>query len=317
MNEDIKNVVIIGSGPAGYTAAIYSARAMLKPLLITGNMKGGQLMTTTDIENYPGYIRGIEGPKMMNDLHEQAKRFGTEYLENNVESIETNEKPFKIKLENDKIIFSHSIIIATGASSIWLNAENESSLRSNGISTCATCDGAFFKDEDIIVVGGGDSAMEEATFLTRYANKVTIIHRRDEFRASKIMLERAKNNPKIEWKTNFTVKKWLLDDNKELCGALLENTKDNNIENINFTGAFISIGHTPNTKFLKGNIETNKAGYIVNKIHTMTSIPGIFSCGDVCESSQRYKQAITASGDGCKAAMDCEKWLEENNYNLK
>jgi thioredoxin reductase (NADPH) len=312
---EIKNVVIIGSGPAGYTAAIYTARAMLKPLLITGNMKGGQLITTSDIENFPGYVNGIEGPKMMEELHQQAERFGTEYLDNEmVISVETSEKPFKIKTTNKEIL-THSIIIATGASSIWLNAENESFLRSNGISTCATCDGAFFKGEDLIVVGGGDSAMEEAIFLTRYANKVTIVHRREEFRASKIMLERAKSNSKIEFKTNFNVKKWLVNEQKELIGALVENSKIvDETETIDCTGAFIAIGHNPNTNFIKDQIETNKNGYIINKNNSMmTSVSGIFSCGDVCESSQSYKQAITAAGEGCRAAMDCEKWLEEKN----
>ncbi len=314
MSVNIENVVIIGSGPAGYTAAIYTARAMLKPLLITGNT-GGQLMTTTDIENYPGYTKGIDGPKLMDDMKLQAERFGTKYLEDMVESIKTENSPFIIRTKTNKDILTHSIIIASGATSIWLNAENEKSLRSKGISTCATCDGAFFKGEDLVVVGGGDSAMEEAIFLTKYANKVTIIHRRQEFRASKIMLDYAKYNKKIEWKTNFNVKKWLLDDNNELSGALLQNSTNPDLkEEINCTGAFIAIGHTPNTKFLDGKVETNNDGYIVNKTHMMTSIPGIFSCGDVCESSQRYKQAITAAGEGCKAAMDCEKWLEEN-YN--
>lgn len=314
MSVNIENVVIIGSGPAGYTAAIYTARAMLKPLLITGNT-GGQLMTTTDIENYPGYTKGIDGPKLMDDMKLQAERFGTKYLEDMVESIKTENSPFIIRTKTNKDILTRSIIIASGATSIWLNAENEKSLRSKGISTCATCDGAFFKGEDLVVVGGGDSAMEEAIFLTKYANKVTIIHRRHKFRASKIMLDYAKYNKKIEWKTNFNIKKWLIDDNNELSGALLQNSTNPELkEEINCTGAFIAIGHTPNTKFLDGKVETNKDGYIINKNHMMTSIPGIFSCGDVCESSQRYKQAITAAGEGCKAAMDCEKWLEEN-YN--
>ena len=313
MNTEVRNVVVIGSGPAGYTSAIYTARAMLNPLLITGNT-GGQLMMTTDIENYPGYIKGKNGPEMMEDLHKQAQKFGTDYLEDMVESIETGESPFRIKTKENNDILTHSIIVATGASSIWLDAENEKPLRSRGISTCATCDGAFFKGEDLVVVGGGDSAMEEATFLTRYANKVTVVHRRNEFRASKIMLEKAKSNSKIDWKTNFNVKKWLIDDNKELTGALVQNSTDSGVsEQINCTGAFIAIGHNPNTKFLKGKLETNNDGFIINKTHMMTSVPGIFSCGDVCESSQRYKQAITAAGEGCKAAMDCEKWLEENN----
>lgn len=310
INSKIHKVLIIGSGPAGYTSAIYTSRALLEPILISGDNEGGQLITTSDIENYPGYIDGIEGFKMMNILRSQAEKFGTFCVNDTVESIEIN-KPFKVKLQNCEIL-CYSIIIASGASSLWLNAENEFHLRSNGISTCAICDGAFFKNEELIVVGGGDSAMEEAIFLTRYATKVTIIHRSNEFKASKIMLERAQNNPKIEWKKNVIVNKWLTDSNKKLYGAILQNTKDKSIEEFNFTGAFIAIGHSPNTKFLNGQIETNSEGYIVSKENTMTSVPGIFSCGDVSESSQRYKQAITAAGEGCKAAMDCEKWLQEN-----
>jgi thioredoxin reductase (NADPH) len=309
---NIENVVIIGSGPAGYTAAIYTARALLKPLLITGDNKGGQLMMTTDVENYPGFIHGISGSFMMNNLYEQAKRFGTNFIEDNVESIDTEVYPYKIKTK-EKEIYTNSIIIATGASSIWLNAENEEYLKSNGVSTCATCDGAFYKDENVIVVGGGDSAMEEALFLTRYAKSVTIVHRRETFKASKIMLEKARNNPKIYWKLNYVVSKWIINDNKELCSVLIKNTQDSSLEFLNCTGGFIAIGHNPNTKFLKNKLKTNNEGFIINQENMMTSVPGIFSCGDVCASSQRYKQAITAAGEGCKAAMDCEKWLENNN----
>ena len=311
---DIKKVVIIGSGPAGYTAAIYSARAMLEPLLITGPLPGGQLMTTTDVENFPGYPKGVQGPQMMADMEEQAKAFGTETLCSLVSEFSQNEdKTFTITLFNGDTILTHSIIVASGASALWLDAEGEESLRSNGISTCATCDGSFYKGEELLVVGGGDSAMEEATFLTRYASKVTIITRRYEMRASKIMVEKAENNPKVEWKKGFVVKKWLTNDSGGLRGALLKSTQDDSEEEISCGGAFIAIGHKPNTDFLNGKLETNSEGYIVLKENTMTSISGIFACGDICESSMRYKQAITAAGEGCRAAMDCEKWLEEQN----
>lgn len=312
--SDIKKVVIIGSGPAGYTAAIYAARAMLEPLLITGPLPGGQLMTTTDVENFPGYPNGVQGPQMMVDMQEQAITFGTETLCSFVTEFSQNEdNTFTITLFNGDTILTHSIIVASGASALWLDAEGEEPLRSNGISTCATCDGSFFKGEELLVVGGGDSAMEEATFLTRYASKVTIITRRHEMRASKIMVEKAEKNPKVEWKKGFVVKKWLSNDSGDLRGALLKSTQDDTEEEISCGGAFIAIGHKPNTDFLNGKLETNSEGYIVLKENTMTSISGIFACGDICESSMRYKQAITAAGEGCRAAMDCEKWLEEQN----
>jgi len=315
--ESEHKVVIIGSGPAGYTAAIYAARAMLEPLMITGPAKGGQLITTTDVENFPGFPQGITGPELMEVLEKQAVKFGTRIVYDYVTSIDTTIRPFRIFC-GDKSFTTNSIIIATGAEARWLHAEGEQKLRSNGISTCATCDGAFFKDEELLVIGGGDSAMEEATFLTRYASKVTVIHRRKEFRSSKIMLERARDNEKIEWVTNAQVKKWLTSDSGELIGARLEITDEDSdksvTKDISCGGAFIAIGHDPSTSFLNGQVTTDKDGYIINQNDTMmTSIPGIFSCGDVCYSSRRYKQAITAAGEGCRAAMDCEKWLEDHN----
>jgi len=310
MTSPIK-VVIIGSGPAGYTAAIYAARAMLHPVIITGPSKGGQLMTTTEVENFPGYPKGITGPEMMAELEKQAINFGTRIVYDYVTSIDTKERPFKITCGSREINAS-SIVVSTGAEARWLNADGEKKLRSNGISTCATCDGAFFKGEELLVIGGGDSAMEEALFLTRYASKVTIIHRRKEFRASKIMLERAKDNDKIEWITGASVKKWLTNESGVLNGALLaiSNTES---KKVSCGGAFIAIGHDPSTKFLGGQVDTDIDGYILNRENMMTSVPGIFSCGDVCHSSRRYKQAITAAGEGCRAAMDCEKWLEDQN----
>ena len=305
---DVRDVVIIGSGPAGYTAGLYTARAMLKPLMFAGYMSGGQLMLTSDIENFPGYPQGIGGPEMMMQLREQAERFGLDVQDRNVESVDLSERPFKVLVEGEEFL-ANSIIISTGAESIWLNAPGEAEQKGRGISTCATCDGAFFRDEEVLVIGGGDSACEEATFLTRFASKVTLIHRRDVFRASNIMYERAANNEKIEIKTFRQVKEWLSDDNG-LTGAILEDPRDGSTEEIAASGAFIAIGHKPITGFLESQLETDENGYIIHKQHTMTSVDGVFAAGDVVDT--RYKQAITAAGMGCQAAMDAEKWLEEN-----
>ena len=308
--SDVRNVIIIGSGPAGYTAGLYAARAMLEPLMFAGYMSGGQLMLTSDVENFPGYPQGIGGPEMMIQLREQAERFGLEVQDRNVESVDLSQRPYKVSLEGEEFL-THSIIISTGAESIWLNAEGEAEQKGRGISTCATCDGAFFRDEEVLVIGGGDSACEEATFLTRFASKVTLLHRRDVFKASTIMYDRAVNNDKIEIKTFRQIKKWLSDD-KGLTGAILEDPRDGSTEEIKATGAFIAIGHKPITSFLGGQIETDVEGYIVHRKHTMTSVEGVFAAGDVVDT--RYKQAITAAGMGCQAAMDAEKWLEENAH---
>jgi len=305
--SEVRNVVIIGSGPAGYTAGLYSARAMLEPLMFAGYMSGGQLMLTSDIENFPGYPEGIGGPEMMMQLRAQAERFGLEVQDRNVESVDLSSKPYKVTVEGEEFL-THSIIISTGAESIWLNAPGEAEQKGRGISTCATCDGAFFKNEEVLVIGGGDSACEEATFLTRFASKVTLIHRRDVFKASNIMYERAANNDKIEIRTFRQVKEWKADENG-LTGAVLEDPRDGSTEEISATGAFIAIGHKPITAFLGEQIETDENGYIVHKHHTMTSVDGVFAAGDVVDT--RYKQAITAAGMGCQAAMDAEKWLEE------
>ena len=304
----MRNTIIIGSGPAGYTAAIYASRARLEPLLITGYAEGGQLMMTTDVENFPGYKSGVSGYEMMDDMKKQAKRFGTEFMKAEVKEIKNTTSPYLVCLDNGEEIETKTVIIATGAQSIWLNLDGEAKLRSNGISTCATCDGAFFRDEEIIVIGGGDSAMEEANFLTRFASTVTIVHRREEFKSSKIMLERAKENQKIKWMTSSSVKEWKSDSNGKLSGAVIRKTNGDEVE-LNCKGAFIAIGHKPNTSFTPDALETDNNGYIVQKDYTMTNLPGIFSCGDV--SDTRYKQAITAAGQGCQAAIDVEKWLEE------
>ncbi len=309
MNDVVRNVIIIGSGPAGYTAGLYTARALLEPLMFAGYMSGGQLMLTSDIENFPGYPEGIGGPEMMLQLREQSERFGLEVHDKNVERVDFSERPFKVWVEG-KLFLSKSVIICTGAESIWLGAEGEEEQKGRGISTCATCDGAFFRDEEVLVIGGGDSAMEEATFLTRFASKVTIIHRRDVFKASKVMYERALNNPKIEIKTFKNIKKWLSDENG-IVGAILQDPRDNSEEEISCTGAFIAIGHKPITQFLENQVQTDESGYIVPSIHTMTNVPGVFAAGDVVDT--RYRQAITAAGMGCQAAIDAEKWIEDQH----
>jgi len=306
--SEVRNVIIIGSGPAGYTAGLYTGRAMLEPLMFAGYMSGGQLMLTSDIENFPGYPKGIAGPEMMVELREQAERFGLEVQDRNVDSVDLSSRPFKVEVEGETF-HAHALIICTGAESIWLNAPGEAAQKGRGISTCATCDGAFFRDEEVLVIGGGDSACEEATFLTRFAKKVTLIHRRDTFRASTIMLDRVHENEKIEVKTFRQIKSWLSDE-RGLTGAVLENTQDGSEETIQATGAFIAIGHTPITGFLNGQVEVDDHGYIIHKHHTMTSVEGVFAAGDVVDT--RYKQAITAAGMGCQAAIDAEKWLEEH-----
>ncbi len=305
--DTIRNVIIIGSGPAGYTAGLYTARALLEPLMFAGYMSGGQLMLTSDVENFPGYPEGVGGPEMMVHMRAQAERFGLEVRDVNVERVDLVERPYTVWVEGEAHR-AHALIVCTGAEAIWLDAEGEAEQRGKGISTCATCDGAFFRDEEIVVIGGGDSAMEEATFLTRFASKVTILHRRDYFRASKVMLDRARENPKIEIRTWRTVKGWLADE-KGLSGALLEDPRDGSTEEIACTGAFIAIGHTPITSFLDGQIETDDSGYILHRENTMTSVPGVFAAGDVVDT--RYRQAITAAGMGCQAAIDAERWLED------
>ena len=281
----------------------------MEPMMFAGYMSGGQLMLTSDIENFPGYPQGIGGPEMMIDLRSQAERFGLEVVDKNVERVDFSSRPFKIWVEGEEFR-AETVIICTGAEAIWLGAEGEQEQKGRGISTCATCDGAFFRDDEVIVVGGGDSAMEEATFLTRFASKVTIIHRRDVFRASKVMLERAKNHPKIEIRAHRQVKEWLSDD-KGLTGAVLEDPRDGSLEEIACAGAFIAIGHRPITEFLNGQVDTDEEGYIIHSEHTMTSVPGIFAAGDVVDT--RYRQAITAAGMGCQAAIDAERWLESQH----
>ena len=308
--SDIRDVIIIGSGPAGYTAGLYAGRAMLKPIIFAGFSSGGQLMLTSDIENFPGYPEGIGGPEMMMELRAQADKFGCDIIDKNVDSVDLAERPFKVNVGNE-VHLANSLIVTTGAEAIWLDAENEPLHKGRGISTCATCDGAFFRDKEVIVVGGGDSAMEEATFLTKFCSKVTIVHRREVFRSSQIMLDRAKANPKIDWKINYQVKSWLGSEGN-FEGATLVNTESGVEEDFSCDGAFIAIGHKPITNFLSGQVETDDQGYIIWKENSMTSVPGVFAGGDVVDT--RYRQAITAAGMGCMAAIDAERWLEDNAH---
>lgn len=301
--------VIIGSGASGLTAAIYLSRASLKNIVINGNEPGGQLTTTTEVENFPGFPKGIMGPELMNNMLEQAKNFGTEFLQTNVTKIEFENSPFKIHLENKTLIEAKTIIISTGASAKYLGIENEIEYIGRGVSACATCDGFFFRGKEIAVIGGGDTAMEEASFLTKFASKVTIIHRRNELRASQFMQDKAKSNPKIEWKLNYTPKKILAD--KKVNGIELINNVTNEIETLNVDGIFVAIGRNPNTIFLNNQVELDAHGYITTYGKTSkTSIPGVFAAGDVQDN--KYQQAIIAAGSGAIAALDVEEFLSEN-----
>ena len=305
----VHNLAIIGSGPAGYTAALYASRAGLTPLLFEGMQPGGQLTITTDVENYPGFPDGVEGPELMEKFKAQCARFGTEFVEfNPIKSIDTSKRPFVLEGEMGGTWEAHSIIIATGATARLLGLEGEDQLMGYGLSACATCDGAFFKDKEILVVGGGDTAMEEATFLTRFGSKVTIAHRREEFRASKVMLERAQNDPKIEWKIHAQVKEYLTGDDKKIRGVLLEDPRDGSVEEFACGGVFIAIGHNPNTSFLGDDFKKDEVGYLLVKEMTQTGIDGIYAAGDVSDS--KYRQAVTAAGAGCAAALDAQHYLQ-------
>jgi thioredoxin reductase (NADPH) len=301
------DVVVVGSGPAGYTAALYAARANLDVLVFQGFEVGGQLMLTSDVENYPGYRDGVMGPDMMDDFEAQAARFGAKMRPENVERVDLSERPFKLWAEGEEEpTLAGTVVIATGAQARWLGLPGESRLMGRGVSGCATCDGFFFKDKRVAVVGGGDTAMEEALFLTKYAAEVLLIHRRDEFRASKIMLGRARNNPKITFLTDTVVQDVLGEENVE--GIRTKNLKSDAESELEVDGFFAAIGHEPATGIFKGQVEMDEGGYIFQKENTMTSVPGVFAAGDV--SDKRYRQAVTAAGDGCRAAIDAERWLE-------
>ncbi len=307
------DVIIIGSGPAGYTAALYASRAFLKTLVLSGKEAGGQLTTTTEVENYPGFPQGIQGPLLMEEMKKQVERFGTVVKLAEVTRVDFSHSPFKV-YTNETEYQGKSVIVATGASAKYLGLPSETRLRGKGVSACATCDGFFFKDKEVVVIGGGDTAMEEAMFLTRFATKVTIIHRREEFRASPIMLDRAKKNPKIAWLTNKIVEE-VLGENA-VTGVRLKDTKTGEISEIATQGFFLAIGHEPNTKFLKGILHMDEKGYIYIRgikgpqdSHTQTNIPGVFAAGDCVDF--RYRQAVVAAGMGCMAALDAQRWLDE------
>jgi len=304
-----RNVVIIGSGPAGLTAAIYNARSGLAPLVIEGHQPGGQLTITTDVENYPGFAEGIMGPVLMEEMKKQAERFGTETLTAQVTSVDFSKRPFSIHLDNDETITARTVIIASGASARFLGIPSEKNLMGRGVSACATCDGFFFRDREIVVVGGGDTALEEADFLTRFAAKVTIIHRRDELRASKAMQDRAFANEKIDFAWDSVVEEILGEEEGKVTGVRLKNVKTGEISDLPCEGAFIAIGHVPNTKIFAGQLELDDKGYIILKGGSRTSVPGVFAAGDVADPV--YKQAIIAAGMGCMASMDAEKFLAE------
>ena len=303
-----RKVIIIGSGPAGLTAALYTARANLNPLVFEGEQPGGQLTITTDVENYPGFPKGIMGPELMDLFREQAKRFGAECHFEHVTKVDFSLKPYKVWV-GDKTYSADSIIIATGASAKMLGLDSEKQLMGYGVSACATCDGFFYKGKKVLVVGGGDSAMEEASYLTKFASEVIIVHRRDEFRASKIMIDRVLDNPKISVKWNKTVDEIIGDRENGVSSVLLKDTNDNKLSKESCDGVFMAIGHKPNTDLFKGLIESDEFGYIITKNgSTKTNLDGIFACGDV--QDRIYRQAVTAAGSGCMSAIDVEHYLE-------
>ena len=308
---DIRDVVVIGSGCAGHTAALYTARANLKPLVLEGHQPGGQLSLTTLVENFPGFPDGIQGPELIENMRKQAARFGAEYRMGHVVKADLSKRPFELSLGKDPI-YTRTLIIASGASARWLGLPNEQALIGRGVSSCATCDGFFFSGKDISVIGGGDSAMEEATFLTRFASKVTLIHRRDEFRASKIMLDRARSNSKIAFMTDTVVDDVSDVSKQEVTSLRLRNLKSGKSWDFPTSAMFLGIGHIPNAKIFEGQLDTDADGYLVTTKNVFTKIPGVYACGDV--QDRRYRQAITAAGTGCMAALEVEKYLEKEGH---
>jgi thioredoxin reductase (NADPH) len=310
--NDVRDVIIIGGGPAGYTAALYTARANLRPLVIEGFNWGGQLMITSDVENYPGYADGILGPTMMADFRRQAERFGADFLTDDVTRIDFSEHPFRVYVGDDEYR-ADSVIVATGATARQLGLPSERTLQGRGVSYCATCDGAFFRDKVVAVVGGGDSAMEEGTFLARFASKVVVIHRRDEFRASPIMVDRARENEKIEFILNSVVEEVLGEGDGHVTGLMLRDTVTGELSEIEADGLFVAVGHDPTTGLFLDWLDHDEAGYLVTEPRsTRTNIPGVFAAGDVQDHT--YRQAVTAAGSGTMAALDAQRWLEEQRH---
>ncbi|MFP4567534.1 MAG: thioredoxin-disulfide reductase [Candidatus Woesearchaeota archaeon] len=307
----MENIIILGNGIAGLTAAVYAARATLNPLIISGPESGGQLTMTTDVENFPGFPEGIQGPELVENTKKQAERFGARFKQEIATNFEEQNGNFKLTLSNGEEIETKSLIIATGASARWLGLESEKKFKGKGVGTCATCDGFFYRGKDVVVVGGGDSAMEEATFLTKFANKVTIIHRKDEFRASRIMQDRALNNPKIEVIWNSEIIEYI-GDTQGLTGVKLKNNKTNEVTEFKCHGVFLALGHIPNTTIFKGKLDLHDNGYLKTDRDMTTNINGVFGAGDV--QDYKFRQAITAAGSGCMAAMQAEKYLEHKEH---
>ena len=305
--DEIREVIVIGGGPAGYTAALYSARANLRPLVIEGFRWGGQLMITSDVENYPGYPDGVLGPEMMQEFRYQAERFGAEFLTDDVTRVDFSERPFRVWVGEDEYR-AEAVIVATGATARQLGLESERSLQGRGVTYCATCDGAFYRDQDVLVVGGGDSAMEEAIFLTKFASKVTLVHRRDEFRASPIMIDRARANEKVEFLTPYVVEEVLAGDDGKMRAVLIRNTDSEEARELAASGMFVAIGHDPTTALFLDQLDHDEAGYLVTRPGTTeTNVAGVFAAGDVQDHT--YRQAVTAAGSGCMAALDAERFL--------
>ena len=311
---DVRDVIIIGGGPAGYTAALYAARSNLRPLVIEGFQWGGQLMITSDVENYPGYAEGVLGPEMMQDFRRQAERFGTEFLTDDVTRVDLSERPFRVYVGDEEYL-ARSVIVATGASARQLGLESERAMHGRGVTYCATCDAAFYREKEVIVVGGGDSAMEEALFLTKFASKVTIVHRRDEFRASPIMVDRARTHEKIEVLTPYLVEEVLAGDHGKMGGVDLRNLETGESLDLEADGLFVAIGHDPNTQLFVDWLDHDEAGYLITRgKSTETNVPGVFAAGDV--QDHVYRQAITAAGSGCQAALDAERFLAAEEGHL-
>jgi thioredoxin reductase (NADPH) len=312
--NDVRRLIIVGGGPAGYTAALYAARGDLQPLVIEGFQWGGQLMITSDVENYPGYAEGVLGPQMMQDFRRQAERFGAEFLTDDITRVDFSEHPFRVYVGDDEFL-AETVIVATGATARQLGLETERALHGRGVTYCATCDAAFYRDQEVVVVGGGDSAMEEALFLTKFASKVTIVHRRDEFRASQIMLNRAREHEKIEFVTNAVVDEVLGADESKVKGVRLRDVRTGATWELRVDGVFVAIGHDPTTALFLDQLDHDDGGYLVTKPHsTETNVPGVFAAGDV--QDHVYRQAVTAAGSGCMAALDAERFLAAREGHL-